>query len=243
LFFFSVNNQNNSSYYVEWSRSDLKILPSKIIIKGNVLTIKHFNSKDNGVYVCKLFSSNGKLLAQTELDLRLENQKSLQKPKASLYVINDQNLSFDNRVKVDCEIIGNDSFAYSEWTRTDSDMPLESSVIENSLIIDNFSFDDLGEYKCVVSNRAGQITEKILFYELKGQLKYLINSNETQRENIFTELTTTKSLTTEKNDQRFKFLFDVAELKIGDPLAIECFDLCKLNSIVRIIIYFELFGK
>ena len=177
--------------------------------------------------MCKLYSSNGKLLARAELDLKLESQKPIQKPKASIYVINEQNLSFDNRVKVDCETTSNDPFTSVEWIRNDLDLSAESSVIENSLIIDNFSVDDLGEYECVASNRAGQTIEKIIFYEQKGQLKYLINFNGTINDVITADTTTVANLITETNDLRFKFLFDATQLKIGDPLAIECFDLCN----------------
>ena len=169
-------------------------------------------------------------MAKAELDLKIETQKPIQKPKATIYVINEKNLSFDNRVKIDCETISNDPFTTLEWNRSDLDMPIESSIIENSLIIDNFSVDDLGEYICVVKNRVDQTVQKILFYEEKGQLKYLINSNGTNIEFLTTEATTVVNLTNEKNDQRFKFLFDATQLKIGDPLAIECFNLCNLKK-------------
>ena len=140
---------------------------SNVILNKNVLIIKNFNTKDNGVYVCKLFASDGRLLAKTELDMKLENQNAkipVQKPKATIHVYNGQNLSFDNRVKVDCESLSkSDPYSSIKWIRSDSEMPTESNIIENSLIIDNFGIADLGEYKCVLSNKQERQLRQYIF--------------------------------------------------------------------------------
>ena len=160
----------------------------------------------------------------------------------AIFVINENNLNYRNRVKLDCETSSKNEHSYTiEWRRNDSEMSPRSSVIENSLIIDDFCDQDLGEYCCVVSNGGGQVKKSIRFYDAHNQLKYTLGTNctnahaEIPKRTSSTSPTTTASPTTKlattENEQRFKFLFDILNLRVGDPLAIECVDLCKLIRI------------
>ena len=56
-------------------------------------------------------------------------------------------------------------------------------------------------------------------------------SHDTLNQILITKTTTLRTIIDEK-DRRFKFLFDISNLKIGDPLAIECIDQCKEKTFI-----------
>jgi hypothetical protein len=230
-YFYLVKKEEASNFRIEWSRGDMRKFSSKVIVNDDLLTIRYFGKEDDGVYVCKLYAQSGLLVAKTELDIKLDTMEDYripaEKPRINIHVQNEYSLAYNNRVKVDCEkSISIDSGPYSiEWSRIGKDMSKRAHVIQNSLIIERFSYDDLGEYSCVASNNAGRTRKTIKFFDHFNQIKYVIDASENA---TLIRTTTPVAIEVEELDSRLKFIQGSFDLNIGDTLTMACFDLCKL---------------
>jgi hypothetical protein len=204
------------------------MLSKRVRINSNHLSINNFDSNDFGIYICKLFTKSRTLLASNRLNLMLETNifnMPVRKPKSRIILDNDFELAYNGHVKIECDT-SKASFGseYSiEWLRTGTDMPTNSYLIDNSLIINQFSLKDLGQYSCVVSNNIGRTVNSITFYDEDGILKYLIDNSDSasSKEN---------KTSGKKLDKRLKILFGHANFKLGDSIAIQCFDLCNFSA-------------
>jgi hypothetical protein len=221
---------------IEWSRPAPLVFSKRVRLNSNHLMIDNFEVTDFGIYICKLFTSSRSLLASNRLNLMLETNMfnmPVKKPKSRIILDNEFELAYSGLVKIECDT-SKASFGgeYSiEWIRTGTEMPANSYLIDNSLIINQFSLKDLGQYSCVVSNSIGRTVNSITFYDEDGILKYLIdNSDSSSKEN---------KISGKKLDKRLKILFGSAYFKLGDSIAIQCFDLCNFEIRIHFFLAFN----
>ena len=180
--------------------------------------------------------SNNSLVSTSEIsltqDFLLPKKLAIERPQIKLNVHNGQNLIYDSRIKIDCDTTAShrDAESYSiEWTRIGHKMPTRSYVFGNSLIINRFEPNDLGEYSCIVSNRAGQSIRSVKFFEDEyGALSFSLD-HEQDLEPSRPQTTTALKLSAQPAlDRRFKILLGSLEFNMGDTFAVECLSLCNL---------------
>ncbi len=165
-----------------WDRIESKVPIENIKINKNKLSIVNFTKEDLGLFICKFYclANESELVYSSQINLtsfnflmatkQNQNNRVVEKPKIKLFAYNRENLVYDSRIRVDCQILNDQNIgSYSiEWVRKSGNynrMPTRSYVFANSLIINRFEYDDLGEYVCIVSNAAGQALRSIIFFE------------------------------------------------------------------------------
>jgi hypothetical protein len=219
-------------------------MPSKIKIKqanSSKLEIVDFGLDDYGVYECGVYNhgtGGGLLLAKSQLELSgdmIDYHMSATHDLPKLKIQIDDNKSnrrptvvaYGSTVKVNCHITNNKrNLLYSlEWIRTNDFMGNNTFVSDSSLIIESFDRHNLGEYVCLVTSQMGQTQAWIKFYDQNGSL--VSRTIESENETTFEEASAANSNGTIELDERLKFLFASNCFKIGNPIAIECNDLCN----------------
>ena len=139
-------------------------------IESKQLQIRNFTAEqDNGVYSCSLYSMpDNTLIDETQIELNLPNpgflssssstSKLSKKFDVHITIENRYNLDYGSNVKMSChtKLALDDESGYSlEWVRFNDRMPNNSNVNENMLTLYNVSKSNLGEYVCIVTNKAG----------------------------------------------------------------------------------------
>jgi hypothetical protein len=166
----------------------------------------------------------------------------ISKPQVHLKIGNRDDIFYDLRVKVKCITSNENIGTFSlEWIRlVGGDMPRKSYVIGNYLVINRFDHTDLGEYACIVTNDAGQTVRTIKFFDLDGELKFLINNrginyelDESEKKQLkLPNNVSNNSSISNKDIKQLKFAFGSLMFNLGETVSIECFNKCKLNLIL-----------
>lgn len=164
---------------IVWQRLDEQTMVSGVkTIESKTLQIRNFTaSKDNGIYTCAFYSMpDNTLIDETQIELNLpssltsssasSHSSSYHHNRQKIHVhvtVNDRyTLDYGSSVKMTCTTHSSsstqlDTSAYSlEWIRVNDAMPNNSLVVDNSLTLVNVTEDNLGEYVCLVSNKAGK---------------------------------------------------------------------------------------
>lgn len=194
---------------------------SRIKIHKNKLKILDFNyTKDSGTFICETYFKNGSLIGNDEINLKvnLHNYFFVQNnlPKVYLILENKNEIFVNSTIKINCELSENSEIYSVEWIRNGADIPKNSYVVQNSLIIEKVNKNDLGEYTCTVTNRIGQFNATIKLHSHNGIILHNLDDNNT--ETISNDLNL---------DERMQFLYGQYNLNLGDTLAIECLDICN----------------
>lgn len=170
------------AHRIVWRRLDRHTSTTRVkTIESQHLQIRNFTAdEDNGIYTCALYSlPDNTLIDETQIELNLPSGTSHQSDGSSstrrrisdvrVLVHNRYSVDYGSTVKMTCatqqDEFSNDTkstnllidrTAYSlEWIRHNDKMPNNSHVSDNSLTLFNVSKENLGEYVCLVTNKAG----------------------------------------------------------------------------------------
>ncbi|XP_030557678.1 obscurin isoform X1 [Drosophila novamexicana] len=160
---------------VMWSKDGVLLSPSERLLmtcdgKHVGLNIKPVKASDSGNYSCLLANPLGE-----DSSLCNANVRKVYKPPIFTQKISDQQQVFGNNAKIPVTVSG---VPYPELTWFFENKPIEISekyAIKNDgdhhlLIVNNCQATDIGEYKCIASNKEGKdITQGRL--EVVNELK------------------------------------------------------------------------